>query len=82
MGPDPTTGLDANMQVLQQQEVAYVTTFARTGDPTAPAPRSGRSSPRATCCHSGPAATASMSIAQIEQIHNCGFWDRIAPNPR
>jgi para-nitrobenzyl esterase len=31
----PTTGLDANMQVLQQQEIAYVATFGRTGHPTA-----------------------------------------------
>ena len=30
-----TTPLDANQQVLQNQEVAYVTTFARTGKPTA-----------------------------------------------
>ena len=28
--------LDANQQALQNQEVAEVTTFARTGDPTAP----------------------------------------------
>ena len=32
--PQPTP-LDANQQVLQNQEVAYVTTFARTGKPTA-----------------------------------------------
>ena len=32
---NPTaTPLDANQQVLQNQEVAYVTTFARTGNPT------------------------------------------------
>ena len=40
--------LDANQQVLQNQELAYVTTFARTGRPTTTARRRGRSSIRAT----------------------------------
>jgi len=79
----PTAGLDANMQVLQQQELAYVTTLARTGNPTAanapvwPSYRSG-----AIMSLAPGADSESMPIAVLEQIHNCGFWDRIAPNPR
>src|SRR5260370_35642048 len=34
----PTPGLDATMQVLQSQEVSDVTTFARTGNPSAQFP--------------------------------------------
>jgi para-nitrobenzyl esterase len=30
----PVANLDVNQQVLQNQELAFVTTFARTGDPT------------------------------------------------
>jgi para-nitrobenzyl esterase len=76
----PTTGLDANMQVLQQQEIAYVTTFGRTGHPTAlhtpiwPEFRTGNIMSLAPGGDS-----ESMSIAELRLIHNCGFWDRIAP---
>jgi para-nitrobenzyl esterase len=78
----PTTGLDANMQVLQQQEVAYVTTFARTGDPTAPNTPIWPQFTTGNLLSLAPGGDSeSMSIAQIEQIHNCGFWDRIAPTP-
>jgi para-nitrobenzyl esterase len=79
----PVSGLDANMQVLQQQELAYVTTLARTGHPTAPNTpvwpefRSG-----AILSLAPGADSESMPIAVLLQIHNCGFWDRIAPNPR
>jgi para-nitrobenzyl esterase len=78
----PTTGLDANMQVLQQQEIAYVTTFGRTGHPTAlhtpiwPEFRTGNIMSLAPGGDS-----ESMSIAELQLIHNCGFWDRIAPRP-
>jgi para-nitrobenzyl esterase len=79
----PATGLDANMQVLQQQEVAYVTTLARTGHPTAPNTpvwpefRSG-----AILSLAPGADSEAMPVSVLRQIHNCGFWDRIAPNPR
>ena len=76
----PTTGLDANMQVLQQQEVGYVTTLARAGDPTAPNTPIWPEFKTGNLLSLAPGGDSeSMSIAQIEQIHNCGFWDRIAP---
>jgi para-nitrobenzyl esterase len=78
----PTPDLDADMQVLQQQEVADVTTFARTGDPTAPGTPVWPQFKTRTLMSLAPGGDSeSMPIAQIEQIHNCGFWDRIAPKP-
>jgi para-nitrobenzyl esterase len=77
----PVTGLDANMQVLQQQEIGYVTTFARTGNPTtqnAPVWPEFRSGYILSLAPGGD--SEAMPIAVIEQIHNCGFWDQIAPH--
>jgi para-nitrobenzyl esterase len=75
--------LDANQQVLQNQEVADVTTFARTGNPTAQNtpvwPEFNRSASVMSLAPGGDSQV--MSIAQIAVIHNCGFWDRIAPRP-
>ncbi len=75
--------LDANQQVLQNQEVAYVTTLARTGNPTtqgAPAwPEFGRSGAELELAPAGDSQV--MPISQIEAIHNCGFWQNIAPKP-
>jgi para-nitrobenzyl esterase len=73
--------LDADQQALQDQEVANVTTFARTGNPTAQNTpiwaefnRSGEEMELA------PAGDSQlMPISQIEANHNCGFWDQIAP---
>ena len=76
--------LDANQQVLQNQEVAYVTTFARTGNPTtqgAPAwPQFNRSHAEMELAPAGDSQV--MPISQIGAIHNCGFWNQIAPRPR
>ena len=75
--------LDANQQVLQNQEVADVTTFARTGNPTAQNtpiwPEFGRSRAEMELAPAGDSQV--MSISQIEAIHNCGFWDKLAPTP-
>ena len=75
--------LDANQQVLQNQEVADVTTFARTGNPSAQNtpiwPAFNTSADVMSLAPGGD--SQSMSIAQIEQAHNCGFWDGIAPRP-
>jgi para-nitrobenzyl esterase len=80
----PATGLDANTQVLQDQEIGYVTAFGRTGVPTAPHtlpwPEYLSKSPSILSLAPGN-DTESMSVAQIEQDHNCGFWDQIAPTP-
>lgn len=80
----PVPGLNANMQVLQQQEIAYVTTFARTGNPTTQhVPVWPRFKTHGNLLSLAPGGdTQSLSIAQIQQVHNCGFWDRIAPRPR
>jgi para-nitrobenzyl esterase len=75
-----TPALDANQQALQDQEVAEVTTFARTGNPTATGSpvwlsfnRSGEEMELA------PAGDSQMMpISQIEANHNCGFWSQIA----
>lgn len=80
----PTTGLDANTQILQDQEIDYVTTFGRTGVPTArhtlPWPEYLSKSPSVLSLAPGN-DTESMPVAQIEQDHNCSFWDQIAPRP-
>jgi para-nitrobenzyl esterase len=73
--------LDANQQVLQNQEVADVTTFARTGNPSAQnTPIWPEFNTSANVMSLAPGGDSQvMSIAQIEVDHNCGFWDRIAP---
>ena len=75
--------LDANQQALQNQEVAEVTTFARTGNPTAQGspiwPGFNRSRAEMELAPAGDSQV--MPISQIEANHNCGFWDQIAPTP-
>jgi para-nitrobenzyl esterase len=77
-----TPALDANQQVLQNQEIEYVTTFARTGNPTtsgAPVwPRFDPANPEEISLH--PAGdTEVVTAAEVSAQHHCGFWDRIAP---
>ena len=82
----PTAGLDANMQVLQSQEVSDVTIFARTGNPTAqftptwPQFKLGEGASQEMSLAPGGDSQA-MSVAQIELNHNCGFWDKVSPRP-
>lgn len=76
--------LDANQQVLQNQEIEYVTTFARTGKPTPsgapPWPRFNPASPSEISLQ--PAGdTEVVTAAEVSAQHNCAFWDRISPNP-
>ncbi|MBV9837122.1 MAG: carboxylesterase family protein [Solirubrobacterales bacterium] len=77
-----TPPLDANQQVLQDQEVAYVTSFARTGDPNttgAPIWPSFNPADNPTVISLQPAGdTERVSAAEISAQHNCAFWDRIA----
>jgi para-nitrobenzyl esterase len=75
--------LDANQQVLQNQEVAEVTTFARTGNPTASGspvwPSFNRSGAEMELA---PAGDSQVMPAYVTgAIHHCGFWDSIAPRP-
>jgi para-nitrobenzyl esterase len=76
-----STPLDANQQVLQDEEIAHLTTFARTGNPTAqgfPAwPRFNHSAAEMELAPAGDSQV--VSISQVEAIHNCGFWNSISP---
>jgi para-nitrobenzyl esterase len=79
---DPVSpALDADQQVLQNEEVASVTYFARNGNPNAPGtplwPQFGRSRSEMLLAPAGDSTV--MPIRQIEAIHHCGFWDSIAP---
>ena len=82
---NPTASpLDANQQVLQNQEIAYVTTFARAGKPTPtgapPWPRFNPANPSEISLQ--PAGdTEVVTTAEVSAQHNCAFWDRISPNP-
>jgi para-nitrobenzyl esterase len=79
--PDPT--LDVNQQVLQQQEIAYVTQFARSGAPTAPGtpiwPQFNRTKIVQSLAPGGD--TEPMLLGQINMAHQCGFWNRVSPRP-
>jgi para-nitrobenzyl esterase len=78
-----TPALDANQQALQDQEVAEVTTFARIGNPSAKGsltwPEFGNSGDEMELAPAGD--SQAMPATQIAAIHNCGFWDQIAPTP-
>lgn len=79
---NPTaTPLDANQQVLQNQEVAYVTTFARTGNPStngAPVwPQFNRAAEEMSLQPAGDSEV--VTEAEVSVQHNCAFWDRISP---
>lgn len=75
--------LDANQQVLQNQEIAEVTTFARTGNPSAKNtpvwPQFNHSRAEMELASAGDSQV--IPISQIEAIHNCGFWNQITPQP-
>ena len=77
-----TPALDANQQALQDEEVAFVTQFAATGNPNANGtpdwPQFRRSGQEMVLMPAGD--SAAMSIWQVMAIHNCGFWDRVAPD--
>jgi para-nitrobenzyl esterase len=81
----PTPGLDVNQQVLQAQELAAVTMFARTGNPTAPSVpnwptfKLGQAGQVMSLAPGGDSQL--MSVDQISAAHNCGFWDRVSPKP-
>jgi para-nitrobenzyl esterase len=75
-----TPALDANQQVLQNQEIEYVTSFARTGDPlTAGAPAWPRFNTTAEEMSLQPAGDSEVvTEAEVSAQHNCAFWDRIS----
>ncbi len=79
----PTPGLDPNLQVLQSQELTYVTTFARTGKPTGPHtptwPEFNRS--RQIMSLAPGADSQTLAKTQVAVDHNCRFWDKVSPKP-
>ena len=79
-----TPALDADQQTLQDEEIGDLTTFARTGNPTAqgtpPWPEFNHSGEEMELAPAGDSQT--MPISQISANHNCGFWNSIAPGVR
>jgi para-nitrobenzyl esterase len=74
------TPLDANQQVLQDQELSFVTAFARDGDPSAaPMPRWPKLNNSGEVMSLQPAGDSELvTAAQMAAQHNCAFWDRVA----
>jgi len=80
---------DVDRQVLQNQELAYVTTFARTGNPTAdgtpiwPKFKADDGDDKAGLVMSLTAGADSQKtlVAQMRLVHNCAFWDEVTPEP-
>jgi para-nitrobenzyl esterase len=76
-----TPALDADQQVMQDEEIAHLTTFARTSDPTAQGfavwPEFNRSGDEMELEPAGDSEV--MSTSQISADHNCRFWDSISP---
>ncbi|MBV9604499.1 MAG: carboxylesterase family protein [Solirubrobacterales bacterium] len=75
-----TPPLDANQQVLQNQEVAFVTAFAQTGNPnTNDVPRWPRYNNSGEVMSLQPAGDSELvTTAQMSAQHNCAFWDKVA----
>ncbi len=84
--PVTNATLDVNQQVLQNQELAFVTTFARTGNPTGDGTpiwpqfkfeMSGTTG-QVLSLNAGGDSQATL-LARIALAHNCAFWDSVAP---
>ncbi len=75
-----TTPLDANQQVLQDQELAFVTAFARNGDPnTTGTPVWPKLNNSTDVMSLQPAGDSELvSTDEMAAQHNCAFWDRVA----
>ncbi|MBV9195810.1 MAG: carboxylesterase family protein [Solirubrobacterales bacterium] len=78
--------LDANQQVLQDQELAFVTAFSRTGNPNSNGllavwPRFDPSNHPSEMSLQPAGDSEVVTAAQVAAQHNCAFWDKLAPNP-
>jgi para-nitrobenzyl esterase len=92
--PVVTPTLDVNQQVLQNQELAFVTSLAHTGAPTATGtpiwPRfrvdgdhgddDAQGLGLVMGLNAGADSEATLS-SQIRMAHQCAFWDTISPGP-
>ena len=73
-------GLDNNQQVLQDEEIAHVSAFARTGNPTADGtPIWPRFADGQVLSLNAGGSSQAASVAEIGRIHNCDFWDALTP---
>lgn len=72
--------LDANQQILQDQEIAFVTAFARNGDPnTTSMPRWPQFNSTGDVMSLQPAGDSELvTTGEMSAQHNCAFWDRVA----
>jgi para-nitrobenzyl esterase len=94
----PVANLDVNQQVLQNQELLFVTNFARTSNPTGDGvpiwPRfrpEGDNDRHHDDDDDGAGLVMSLNAgadsqatlqAQMAMVHHCAFWDEAAPRPR
>lgn len=73
-------GLDNNQQVLQDEEIAHVSAFARTGDPTADGtPIWPQFTEGLVLSLNAGGSSQATSVSDIRRIHNCDFWDALTP---
>jgi para-nitrobenzyl esterase len=75
-----TPALDANQQVLQDQELAFVTAFARNGNPNATGtPSWPKLNNSGDVMSLQPAGDSELvTTAEMATQHNCAFWDKVA----
>jgi para-nitrobenzyl esterase len=75
-----TPALDANQQVLQDNELAFVTAFARNGNPnTNGVPSWPKLNNTGDVMSLQPAGDSELvTTAEMAVQHNCAFWDRVA----
>jgi para-nitrobenzyl esterase len=78
-----TTPLDANQQVIQDELLSTIASFAADGNPVGqgtPAwPRFNRSDEVLSMQPAGDSEL--ISDSQLAAQHNCAFWDKLSPNP-
>ena len=74
------TALDANQQVLQDNELAFVTAFARNGNPNTNGvpvwPKLNNTSDVMSLQPAGDSELVTTNELAVQ--HNCAFWDRVA----
>ena len=75
-----TPALDANQQVLQDDEPAFVTAFARNGNPNTNGvpvwPKLNNTSDVMSLQPAGDGELVTTNELAVQ--HNCAFWDRVA----
>jgi para-nitrobenzyl esterase len=78
-----TTPLDANQQVIQDELLSTIASFAADGNPVGqgtPAwPRFNRTDEVLSMQPAGDSEL--ISDSQLAAQHNCAFWDKLSPNP-